>query len=209
MIESIYDNRKESSIEIDESKIKNQNESDVSLLTQEERFQVVSKPHIVFLQHGFMGNEEDMERIFSTILTKSRNCKVYSIKSTNTESNMGIFQLGKVAAKEMIYEIEKLKIYGPVEKITLVGYSLGGLILRAALKHMKKYKKLMHGFVTLATPHFGYFHTHSKLLSIGMWLIGGFKEIPSLNEIRHKDASNIEDTAIYKLSKAKGLEWFK
>lgn len=42
-----------------------------------------------------------------------------------------------------------------------------------------------------------------------MWLVGGVKGTPALSEIRLTDSKSIEETALYRLSKARGLNWFK
>lgn len=112
-------------------------------------------------------------------------------------------------ADEITSEIEKAKTQGLLTKISFIGHSLGGLTFRAALPHLKRYKDLFHTFITLATPHLGYFHSGNRLLSLGMWVVGGVKGTPVLNELRLLDAPNIEDTAIYRLSKGKGINWFK
>jgi poly(3-hydroxyalkanoate) synthetase len=95
-----------------------------------------------------------------------------------------------------------------VEKITLVGYSMGGLILRAALPYLEDFKDKLDAFVTLATPHIGYLTTHSKLLTAGMWIASKLNLNSSVAEITISDKSNLRECALYILSELEGLEWF-
>lgn len=66
-------------------------------------------------------------------------------------------------------------------RLTIIGYSLGGLIVRAALPHLEKYKSKMHGFLTLCSPHLGYMYKSSKLFSTGMWVLKAWKKSIVLN----------------------------
>lgn len=63
---------------------------------------------------------------------------------------------------------------GKPSKITFIGHSLGGLIIRAALPHLTNYKDIMHSFITLSTPHLGYIYSPSRLVDAGMWMIRSF-----------------------------------
>jgi predicted alpha/beta hydrolase family esterase len=56
-------------------------------------------------------------------------------------------------------------------KISFIGHSLGGLIIRAALKHLKFYKHKMHGLMTFATPHLGSIKHNNKLIHSAMWVM--------------------------------------
>jgi hypothetical protein len=48
---------------------------------------------------------------------------------------------------------------------------MGGLIVRSALPILKKYKFNMKNYISLGTPHLGYFYHNSNLTKIGMWAI--------------------------------------
>mmetsp|Transcript_7715 Transcript_7715/g.8724 ORF Transcript_7715/g.8724 Transcript_7715/m.8724 type:complete len:82 (-) Transcript_7715:98-343(-) len=63
--------------------------------------------------------------------------------------------------------------------------------------------------MTLGTPHCGYLHSNSKLLSTGMWFVEKFTKNPIISQIRLTDAAKVRDTVIYKLSKNRGISSFK
>jgi alpha-beta hydrolase superfamily lysophospholipase len=65
-------------------------------------------------------------------------------------------------------------------RLTIIGYSLGGLIVRAALPHLEKYKSKMHGFLTLCSPHLGYMYNSSKITNMGIWFIQKLKKCESI-----------------------------
>jgi len=44
---------------------------------------------------------------------------------------------------------------------------LGGLIIRAALPHLKEYKDNFHTFLSLSTPHLGLLYGESSLVDAG------------------------------------------
>ena len=56
-----------------------------------------------------------------------------------------------------------------IDKITFIAFSLGGLILRAALPRLEDHKEMFHAFVTLSSPHMGYMANDSKLVKTGIW----------------------------------------
>ena len=56
-------------------------------------------------------------------------------------------------------------------RLTFVGHSLGGLIIRAALPYLEKFKEKMHGYLSLCSPHLGYMYKSSKLFNAGMWVL--------------------------------------
>ena len=86
---------------------------------------------------------------------------------------------------------------------------MGGLIIRAALPHLSKYKDLMYTYFSLSSPHLGYMYSSSKLVGAGMWFLKQWKGAESLKQLSMTDESVPEDTFIFKLSKLEGLKWFK
>lgn len=102
-------------------------------------------------------------------------------------------RLGELIADEIIDEIDNIREEYPIDRITLIGYSMGGLVLRAALPHMESLKKYLKTFITLATPHIGYLTTHSKILTAGMWVAGTFNINNSISEITISDKRNMKD----------------
>lgn len=93
-------------------------------------------------------------------------------------------------------------------KLSFVGHSLGGLIIRAALPNLEKYKGKLYTYISLGTPHLGYQNSSSRVVDTGLWLIRKWKKCVCLNQLTMNDASDPEQTCLFKLSKEEGLGWF-
>ena len=117
--------------------------------------------------------------------------------------------MGQRLAQEIDQYIRENCPGSQLGRLSLIGYSMGGLITRAAMPHLEKYKHKMHGFMTIGSPHLGYMYKTGKLFSTGMWFIKNWKKSVALNQLSMSDAKNIEQTAVFQLSKSKGPEWFK
>jgi hypothetical protein len=96
-----------------------------------------------------------------------------------------------------------------LEKLTFIGHSLGGIIVREALKHLGSFRAKMHAYISLGSPHLGYMYNSSSLVDAGMWLIKKWKQSDSLKQLSMTDTSNKEDSFIFKLSKDDSLKHFK
>ena len=95
-------------------------------------------------------------------------------------------------------------------RLSFVGHSLGGVIIRAALPYLNQYSGKMHLLLTLSTPHLGTKHNDSWQVKAGFWFIKTFnKKATSLKQISMDDAKNPRETFLYNLSQEKGIGWFK
>ena len=73
--------------------------------------------------------------------------------------------MGKRLAEEVDENIRELNKIP--SKISFIGHSMGGLIIRAALPHLEFYSKYMYSLMTFSTPHLGT-RQGSKLTSFGL-----------------------------------------
>lgn len=76
-------------------------------------------------------------------------------------------------------------------EINFIAHSLGGLIVRAALKYMPLFKKYFKTFISLCSPHFGYLHHTSQLVSTSLWVMNQLKKDPSLLELTLQDNTDL------------------
>lgn len=165
--------------------------------------------NLVFFVHGYLGSTLDMDKIMNVIANKIPNPRLYAWTKIEDVNNKSLEELGKIIAEEIRFEIEKAQALGEIKKISFVGHSMGGLVLRAAFEHLEEFRTHFYMFMTLATPHLGYMHSQSKLVSIGMWAISRVSSNPALSELRLSDGKNIKSWYLYDLSKKHGLDWFK
>ena len=68
-------------------------------------------------------------------------------------------------------------------RLSFIGHSLGGLIIRAALPQLKEYEKNMHTYISLATPHCGYASSESVLVDTGLMMIQKWNKCKTLEEL--------------------------
>jgi hypothetical protein len=123
-------------------------------------------------------------------------------KSNEADTHASIEQLGLNLANEVKLHLhcyfenrtDKLK------KISFIGHSLGGIIAREALKHLGKYADVMHGFVSLGSPHLGYMYNSSGLVDAGMWMLQKWKNSKSLQQLSMTDSKDYRDSFLYRLS---------
>lgn len=108
------------------------------ILSKDERSQSsLSNENILFvLVHGFNGNEQDMSRIKSYL---GYFCTPHFLVIKNISKCIGepLNVLGEVAAEEIK---EWLKTRNFIRRINFIGFSLGGVIIRASLPYLNEVK---------------------------------------------------------------------
>ena len=60
-------------------------------------------------------------------------------------------------------------------RISFIGQSLGGLIIRAALPHLEEFKDKFYTYISLSSPHLGYMFHSNTLFNAGMWFLKKWK----------------------------------
>jgi hypothetical protein len=95
-----------------------------------------------------------------------------------------------------------------INRISFVGYSLGGLIIRAALPNLHSLRSKFYAFVTLGSPHLGYLYKKGTLFNTGMWIFNKVGESQVLTQLRYDDGDTIKDCFMYRLAMQEGLESF-
>ncbi|CAI2385814.1 unnamed protein product [Moneuplotes crassus] len=168
--------------------------------------------HVVFLIHGFGGKSKDMQKL-SNILAlrcpKIRPIICKSVEKNADDPKFNIEKLGHELAKEVEDEIvNECQGYDKL-KMSFIGHSMGGLVIRYALRHLRKYKDNLETLMTLGTPHCGYMHSKSSLISYGIWVLDKVVANPLLNEIRLGDSKDVKESRLYKLSQSPEIGYFK
>lgn len=89
--------------------------------------------------------------------------------------------MGKIVAVEIQnYFLTSVLV---IESISLVGYSLGGVVARSALPHLSMFKEKMNLFVTFSSPHLGTYLTNNSLVKAGIWFMIKFDNCKVLEEL--------------------------
>lgn len=167
--------------------------------------------HLFVLVHGFGANHVDMQEIKNHIaMVVPNSIFLCSASNEGKKTDSCIESMGENLSEEIHEFFEDEDDVGDqVTKMTFIGHSMGGIIIRCALPFLKRFKKMMHGFCTLSSPHLGYATCKNKLVKVGLWAMQAWKKTTSLQQLSMTDAKEIRDTFMYKISSFKGLKWFK
>jgi hypothetical protein len=164
--------------------------------------------HLIILVHGFEGNSNDMRVIKNEIALI--NPSIVFLSSINNQEDTGndLFQMGKKLASEVKSYIKEWNEGLIFKKISFIGHSIGGVIIRSALPHLEEFKNKFWIYISLSSPHLGYAFSDSTLIKTGMWFLKNWKNSKSLEQLLQKDNVNLNETCMYKLSNFDGLNWF-
>lgn len=131
-----------------------------------------------------------------------------SCTSNEDQTDGDILEMGKRLANEVKSYIQQFCPLTCLARISFIGHSLGGLIIRAAFPHLEEYKDKFYSYVSLSCPHLSNMFS-SNHIQMGMWFLKKWKNSVSLTQLSMTDTSKIEDSCLYKLSGMPGLDWFE
>jgi hypothetical protein len=162
--------------------------------------------HLIVFVHGLAATRHEL-RLFRNYLRSVIDyvqdfefLMVSSIEGlTVTE---GIEALGRRIATEVVSEVDTISKRGKtVSKLSFVGHSMGGVIVRAALKNqcMESLLEKLHTFISLSSPHLGTTGS-TRLMSSATWVFQKLVNSQSLAELRLRDSPSLTDCFLYKLS---------
>lgn len=165
--------------------------------------------HLIILVHGFQGNSYDMKLIRNNLSMLHPEALILCSSSNEENTENDIADMGLKLANEIQTFINETCPSNFIGRMSFIGYSLGGVIIRACLPHLEQYADKMFTYFSLSSPHLGYMYNSSKIIEAGIWILKKWKKSQSLTQLSLADASNPEDSFLYKLSQAPGLNWFK
>ena len=120
--------------------------------------------HLVILCHGYQGRRVDM-RILENYFIKIIPHTVFLVSEFNqNHSGPSIQAMARNLAREVCVFVKSFPTHS---KISFVGHSLGGLIIRAALPLLKHLRPFMCSYVSLAVPHLGCKKSKNFLINLG------------------------------------------
>jgi len=118
-------------------------------------------------------------------------------------------EMGERLATEVKQYIISFCPANTVSKISFMGHSLGGIIIRAALPHLSEYSTKFFTYISFSSPHMGSKYNSSGLVDTGLWFLKKWRKSKCLMQLSMSDESNIENTCLYRLSELPGFCWFK
>ena len=165
--------------------------------------------HLIVLVHGYQGSDFDM-RLYKNFIIKTIPSADFLLSRANKDHHdESIFVMGRNLADEVVDYIRKLDRDRSIRKISFIGHSLGGVIIRAALPLLREYKALMATYISLSSPHLGCAVTDSVIIGLGMKILKSIRKSQLLKQLDLSDHESKALCALYKLSEAEGLNWFR
>ena len=165
--------------------------------------------HLIVLVHGFEGNSNDMRILKNEIGLINPSIVFLPSSANQDDTGADIIQMGKKLASEVKSYIKEWNNGLIFKKISFIGHSIGGVIIRAALPNLEEFKDKFWLYLSLSSPHLGYVFSDSTLIKTGMWVLKRWKGSKSLEQFMQNDNKDLNETCLYKLSEYNGLNWFK
>jgi pimeloyl-ACP methyl ester carboxylesterase len=174
--------------------------------------QVISSPvhrsrHLIILVHGYLGSSIDVKMLQDTISNIFPKGLFLLSRCNEGKTDGSILEMGGRLAEEVK---EFIRSYSSIhiDRISFIGHSLGGLIIRAALPRLSSIKERFYSYLSLACPHLGCANNESFLIDAGMWVLCKIKQSTVLMQLALKDEKDVKQSTIFRLAKADGLGWF-
>ena len=159
--------------------------------------------NLCFLVHGLEGSSNDLRSLRSILQYYSPETVFLLSEENENDTKQSIEKMGKRLAREITAFIEYYTDRENI-KISLIGHSLGGLIIRASLPYLKKYKKKFQTLITFGTPHLGC-SSNNFLVSTGLKILSKLKDYESVREMCIGDSHGF----LEKLSEKQSFEFFE
>ena len=168
--------------------------------------------HLVVFVHGLAGSKYDF-RLYRNLMecaprpfapnSHLNNALPHSylFSDANSKNSYGdLLVMGVLLAEEIREHIAKVspdqfssfyssgKTRANVQRITIIAHSQGGLVARAALKHLIEFKEAFDTFITFSTPHLGVRYLDHGLLMPGiLWAANMVGYSKALDQLMLKD----------------------
>lgn len=97
--------------------------------------------------------------------------------------------MGRNLATEVEQYMQKYEDPENVD-ISFIGYSLGGLVVRASLVHLQVFKPNMNSFISLSVPHLGHVSHMNKFAKLGIIAINSIWHSNVIDNLLLKDNKN-------------------
>lgn len=165
--------------------------------------------HLFVLVHGYQGNSFDMGMLKNYIQLAYPHTVLLAATANESYSDAPIVEQAERLALEVTNFINEKGYDSRLGKLSFLGHSLGGLVIRAALPFLEKYSGLMHSYISLSTPHLGVVGKSNKLVEIGLWFLKKWNKSTSLTQLSMSDSPDRSKSYLFKLSNQPGLNHFR
>jgi hypothetical protein len=164
--------------------------------------------HLFVFVNGYKGRPADMNSLKGALLMYQPRVQTLSSEANVDRSDDDIGVQGERLACEVMTYIADAKMKHKLQRLSFIGHSMGGLVIRAALPLLSDLSSKMHCLITFNSPHLGFVEQSSAFIDTGIWLASIFQPQMALSQISMQDSQTISDSFLMRLSQYQGLEWF-
>ncbi|GLI64796.1 hypothetical protein VaNZ11_008202 [Volvox africanus] len=178
-----------------------------------EGFRLRDESHVAIFVHGFQGAATDLCLVKAHLMLMYPYLECFSSKTNEGNTHDSLQEMGKRLAIEMAEFLAPFahSTRRPLRKITLVGHSIGNLILRAALTQPEfaPYKSLLWLYISVCGPHLGFLYGTNAVVDTGLLLLKSIGKGKCLHQLTFSDATQLTDCYLYRLAHECPLSVFK
>eukprot|EP01135_Chromosphaera_perkinsii_P003442 Nk52_evm11s243 gene=Nk52_evmTU11s243 len=165
--------------------------------------------HLVVCVHGLSGNEFDLRLVKNYLAIAYPDLDFLMVSSIENATFGDLEIMTDNLVQEILDYVEDSDV--TFQRLSFIGHSMGAILIRSILASplMEPFLPKLHTFLSLSGPHIGSICSGNTLVSTGMWVLQKVKGSDSMAQLRLGDAADYQDTFLYKLSRQRGLEFFK
>ncbi|CAD7083042.1 unnamed protein product [Hermetia illucens] len=167
--------------------------------------------HLIICVHGLDGNSADLRlvRTYLELGLPGAHLEFLMSERNQGDTFSDFDTMTDRLVAEILYHIETCGL-NP-NRISFVAHSLGTIIVRSALARpqMRPLLPRLHTFLSLSGPHLGTLYNSSGLVNMGMWFMQKWKKSGSLLQLCLRDAPDLRQSFLYRLSQRSTLHHFK
>ncbi|CBZ50429.1 f21m12.37 protein, related [Neospora caninum Liverpool] len=157
-----------------------------------------------------LSSSHDMRLLRNNIAVFFRGAAFLCSSANQDHTEGDIEMMGKRLADEVHAHIQECFPLESLARLSFIGHSLGGVIIRAALPHLiRPYGSRFFLYLSLSSPHFGFVKSKSRLVSLGVWLLKKWRKSLCLQQLTLSDAKDYSQAFLYRLSRRPGLSEFQ
>ena len=166
-----------------------------------------NKLHVIVLVHGLQGCSHDLRPLKNSLQSAIPGLVFLLAESNQDCTDDDISIMGKRLGVEISRFLKTHE--NRLKRLSFIAFSLGGLVVRAALPYLAKYHGNFYSFLTLSTPHLGFIGSTSRLVEGGLWLLQKWnQEATALRQLSLTDSDRQDTAYLVTLAEQGGLQNF-
>ena len=168
-----------------------------------------AEKHLFVLVHGYMGSAYDLKALKDVMMLYKQNLLVLVSEANEKNTEGCIKEMGQRLAQEIKKFIGSLPEHIKITRLSFIGHSLGGIIIRASLPFLHEFNKVMYSYFSLASPHLGCSTFSNKIVEAGLWIISKIKNSTCIQQLTMRDSLNPRNSLLYEMAKDNKMSVFE